>query len=154
MHVVCTRVVRGVVMPRRGSLSGKDFAFASEFDSLLWRTGTSLKAAAQVLRRDVRTVRDWRTGKRPCPRWAFQLLYFTRWRTAESWLGRVRHLAWVDLREFTPGEPLNDPVFLEAMRSADGTGGAGAHAVPNPVQPGRTVGPSGAHGGTLGRHGD
>jgi len=137
-------------MPRRGSLSRKDFAFASEFDALLWRTGTNNARAADVLRRDVRTVRDWRTGKRPCPRWAFQLIYFTKWESTSTWLIRCRYLAWVDLRDFIRGEPANDPEFMQANRPAHAAGGDRTHAVPNPVQPGRTVGPSGAHGGALG----
>ncbi len=132
-------------MPRRGPLSGKDFAFPSAFDSLLWRTGTSTKRAAELLRRDVRTVRDWRKGNRRVPIWAFQVVYFTCLDVDEYWLLRIRYRSWVDLRPYF-GAPVNEARFLLASGPGGESSGGRGHAVPNPAEPGRTVGPAGAHG--------
>lgn len=131
-------------MRRRRVLSGKNHVFPSEFDWLLYSTGTTTRRAAALLNRTRRTVHDWRTGRRPVPRWAFQLVYYTALDLPEVMVERARHRAWVDFRRCF-GEPANDPVFLQAQEPRPGAAVLPAHGAPCPERVGRG-GPDRGHG--------
>lgn len=132
-------------MKRRRALTGNNFVFPSEFDWLLFSTGTTTKRAARMLGRTARTIHDWRTGRRPVPRWAFQLVYYASLDLPELVLEKVRYRPFVDLRRYFP-EPANAERFLQAPEVAQAVTGVPGHAVPTPVQPGRPVVPAGGHG--------
>lgn len=88
--------------------SGKNFVFPQAFDELLWRGGIRTAEAARLLNRTERTVRDWRAGHRPVPRWAFRLVELTLLDRWEAW--GVLPLAWTypDLRFYLPELAGND----------------------------------------------
>lgn len=132
-------------MSRRRARSGNNFVFPSEFDWLLFSTGTTTRRAAKLLGRTTRTVRDWRSGRRPVPRWAFQLVYYAALDVPELQLERARFRGWVDLRRWFP-EPANADQFLQAQEPSPAAAQVPGHAVPNPAQPGRPVVPAGGHG--------
>ena len=132
-------------MKRRRGLTRNSFVFPSAFDLLCWRTGTNNKRAAKLLCRTERTVADWRAGHRPVPRWAFDLVYYASFEGPEVLLWKLRHRDWADLRAFYR-EPANADLLLPAPGPAQAADGSTGPAVPNPAQPGRTVGPSGAQG--------
>lgn len=92
--------------------SGKNFVWPSELDHMLWRTGTRTAAAARIVGRTERTVRDWRSGRRPVPRWAFELLRFVIWERVDTF--RVHAAVWarptdIDLRPCFAQPSANDP---------------------------------------------
>lgn len=132
-------------MRRRYRVTRNNFVFPSAFDLLCWRTGTNNRRAARLLCRTERTIADWRAGNRPVPRWAFDLVYYAAFELPELRLEKLRYRGWADLRPFY-GAPANADPFLPAQGLSQAATGAPDHAVPNPAQPGRTVGPSGAHG--------
>lgn len=91
---------------RNRPLSGKNFVFPAAFDELLWRGGIRTPEAARLLNRTQRTVRDWRSGARPVPRWAFRLVELTLLDRWEAW--GVAPVLWayparLDLRFYLPG---------------------------------------------------
>jgi len=131
-------------MRRRRALSGKNHVFPSEFDWLLYSTGTTTTRAALLLNRTRRTVHDWRIGRRPVPRWAFQLVYYAALDLPELVLDRCRYRPWIDLRRHF-GEPANDPLFLQASGPVAGAAVVPTHAVPCPEGVGRG-GPGRGHG--------
>lgn len=97
---------------RNRPLSGKNFVFPAAFDELLWRGGIRTPEAARLLNRTQRTVRDWRSGARPVPRWAFRLVELTLLDRWEAW--GVAPVLWayparLDLRFYLPGGAGNDP---------------------------------------------
>lgn len=100
-------------MSRRYWLTRNNFVFPSEFDALLYSTGTTTIRAAKLLNRTRRTIHDWRTGNRPVPRWAFQLVYYESLNLPSVQLERLRWRRWVDLRPYF-GAPANDSLFLQA----------------------------------------
>lgn len=102
-------------MSRRKYLTRENFVFPSEFDWLLYSTGTTTIRAAKLLNRTRRTVHDWRTGRRPVPRWAFELVYYVSLDVAPLQLERIAWRRWVDLRRYF-GAPANEPRFLQANR--------------------------------------
>ena len=124
-------------------LSGKNHVFPSEFDWLLYSTGTTTRRAAVLVNRTRRTVHDWRTGRRPVPRWAFQLVYYSSLDLPELVLERARYRSWVDLRRYF-GEPANDPLFLQAPVPVPAAPVVPAHAAPCPEGVGRD-GPGRGH---------
>jgi len=131
-------------MKRRRALSGKNHVFPSEFDWLLYSTGTTTARAALLLNRTRRTVRDWRTGCRPVPRWAFQLVYYAALDLPELVFDRCRYRPWIDLRRHF-GEPANDPLFLEASQQAvPGATWVPPDAAPQPGIAGSDGSPCGA----------
>ena len=50
-------------------------AFPEELDYLMRHHPITVKDVARILNRTPRTIHDWRTGKRPVPRWAVDLLH-------------------------------------------------------------------------------
>jgi hypothetical protein len=50
------------------------FCFASEFVFAREIAGFPLRDAARICCRDIRTIRDWESGKQPCPAWALRLI--------------------------------------------------------------------------------
>lgn len=131
-------------MKRRRALSGKNHVFPSEFDWLLYSTGTTTRRAAQLVNRTRRTVHDWRTGRRPVPRWAFRLVYYAALDLPELALERARYRPWMDFRRYF-GEPVNEPLFLQAQEPVPGATAVPAHGAPCPEGVGR-VGPGRGHG--------
>jgi len=108
--------------------SGKNFVYPSEFDALLWQTGTSTRRVAGWLGRTGRTVHDWREGRRPVLRWAFELVKFIAWDRLDVW-GVDRHfsvhLVAVDLRPwFMETEAANEAPRVGAKRAPGGLGSA------------------------------
>jgi len=108
-------------------LSGKNFVWPQSFDELLWRGGVRDREAAQLLNRTQRTIRDWRTGHRPVPRWAFRLVELTlldRWdawgEPPIMWMQPAR----LDLRFYLPDPASNDeaapPAETESVPPTDG----------------------------------
>lgn len=133
-------------MSRRKYLTRENFVFPSAFDALLYETGTTTIRAAKLLNRTRRTVHDWRTGHRPVPRWAFQLVYYAALDLPPLHLERLKWRRWVDLRPYF-GAPVNDELFLQASSpgmSPTGPGPDGERiCVANPRSPA---------GGTSGEH--
>lgn len=80
------------------AMSRNNYAFASAFDSLVWSNGLKDAWVAKWVCRDVRTVKDWRSGARPCPKWAFDLVFFQVLDDTRPVRKRIAHHAWVDLR--------------------------------------------------------
>lgn len=122
-------------MGSRRHRSGNNFVWPSAFDDLLWRTGTPTRTAAAWLNRTPRTVHDWRTGRRPVPRWAFQLVKFLAWDRFETWRADLhlwRYRPAIDLREIWPDDAGNAP----AAQSE-------SPAQPVPDSPPATAGPTG-----------
>jgi hypothetical protein len=76
--------------------SSRTHVFASAFDQvcLPFGSGTEgLRNVSKVVGRNIKTVRDWRSGREPCPRWAYELVRLThdeRLRTFEEMTGRYR----------------------------------------------------------------
>lgn len=54
--------------------SKNKFCFASEFAAARLMGGFSTRSVAKMCCRDVRTIRDWESGAKPCPAWALRLL--------------------------------------------------------------------------------
>jgi hypothetical protein len=48
--------------------------FSAAFDQLIVTSGIPVERICKLFNRDIRTVQDWRTGKRPCPKPFFELL--------------------------------------------------------------------------------
>jgi len=93
---------------------GNYFVFPSEFDSLLWRSGTTTQRAAKILGRTTRTIRDWRAGNRPVPRWAFRLVQLLQLQSYDQW--RVLPHIWIypgdaDIRRQVFGPARNDACY-------------------------------------------
>jgi hypothetical protein len=87
----------GVAMAK--NYSSNTHVFFSAFDNVCLFWGPPLegnKYIAKVLCRDVRTVKDWRSGREPCPRWAYELLRLVkdeRRRLLEDMVGAHRSSA-------------------------------------------------------------
>ena len=79
-------------------LTRNNFVFASEFDQVIWANSFPVASVAKWCCRDVRTIWDWRSGARPCPRWAFDLVLYRALDLAPGWRLRLYYPAWVDLR--------------------------------------------------------
>jgi hypothetical protein len=125
-------------------LSRKNFVFPSEFDHLLHVSGTTSRGAAKLLHRHLRTIEDWRHGKRPVPLWAFRLVYLEMYVHRDDRLDSVRYRTWHDFREFF-APPVNESPFVAAMRPVMGSVGGSGHAVPTRPQAGQAAVPPGAH---------
>ena len=87
-------------------ITSKTHVFSSAFDALTLGLGGSdrerLGLIREIVCRDSRTIRDWLSGARPCPRWAFELVGLTldeRYRSYEAMTGRYRALRSKRLRE-------------------------------------------------------
>lgn len=132
-------------MSRRKYLSRENFVFPSEFDGLLYSTGTTTARAAKLLNRTRRTVHDWRTGRRPVPKWAFQLVYYASLDLPALQLERIKWRRWVDLRPYF-GAPANDGRFLQAnQQPAPASAPVPPDAVPKPDAVGSAGRPGRGH---------
>lgn len=128
-------------MSRRKYLTRENFVFPSEFDWLLYSTGTTTIRAAKLLNRTRRTVHDWRTGRRPVPRWAFQLVYYASLDVAPLQLERIAWRRWIDLRRYFRA-PANEPRFLQANRQpAPAAAPLPPDAAPKPAEVGSAARP-------------
>lgn len=54
--------------------SRNKFCFASEFEKACEISGFPLDAIAKICCRDQRTIKDWLSGRQPCPSWALRLI--------------------------------------------------------------------------------
>lgn len=102
-------------MTRRQRYTRKNFVYPSAFDHLLSMTGTPTWRAAAMLGRTTRTVTDWRNGRRPVPRWAFELIEFQVWQRVDTF--RAHAAVWarpndIDLRPCFGERSANDPPSL------------------------------------------
>lgn len=50
------------------------FCFASEFSAARQIAGFPVSAVAKICGRDVRTIKDWESGRKACPQWALRLI--------------------------------------------------------------------------------
>jgi hypothetical protein len=50
------------------------YCFASELEAARIIAGFPLHVVAKMCCRDVRTIKDWESGKQPCPAWAVRLI--------------------------------------------------------------------------------
>ena len=77
-------------------ISSRTHVFAAAFDQLCISFGprpASDKSVAAIVCRDVRSIRDWRSGLKACPRWAYELVRLTldeRRRVLEEMTGRYK----------------------------------------------------------------
>lgn len=75
-------------------ITSRSHVFAAAFDQLCLSFGprpASDKSVAAIVCRDVRSIRDWRSGLKACPRWAYELVRLTldeRRRCLEHMTGR------------------------------------------------------------------
>jgi len=132
-------------MRKPRSLSRNSFVFPSEFDWLLYQTGTTNARAARLLCRHVRSIEDWRAGRRPVPRWAFELVRL--WSMELPQVVRVKHAhhAWIDWRIYCGDRAANAARFMQARRPVRRVAGAGGHAVPDRPGAGQAAVPPGEH---------
>lgn len=76
--------------------TSRTHVFSSAFDEICSDYGPDSegnKNIAKILCRNVRTIRDWRSGNKACPRWAYELIRLTmteRKAITESMFGRPR----------------------------------------------------------------
>lgn len=109
-------------------LSRNYFVHPAEFDALLDSIGIGTKAASRILCRTVRTVTDWRSGKRPVPRWAFELLRLRELERYEAWRVALHFSTYhdrADVRRRYGLRVANDASAAEGSRLAGGAAAAG-----------------------------
>lgn len=79
-------------------ITSRTHVFSTAFDQLCLAFGPDKQgneSVAKIVCRDVRSVRDWRSGLKACPRWAYELVRLTldeRRRTMEYMTGKYRGL--------------------------------------------------------------
>lgn len=54
--------------------SRNKYCFASEFEKAAEISGFPLPSIARMCGRDLRTIKDWISGRKPCPAWALRLI--------------------------------------------------------------------------------
>lgn len=59
---------------RRKIKTKNKYAFGSELESARIIAGFPLRVVAKMCCRDERTIKDWESGKQPCPAWAVRLI--------------------------------------------------------------------------------
>lgn len=75
-------------------VSGRTHVFSEQFDRMALYFGPSLQgnvSISKVVCKTIRTVHDWRCGRKACPRWAYELVRLTideRRRVFEEMIGR------------------------------------------------------------------
>lgn len=58
----------------RRKMSRKNFCFPSEFEKACEISGFSLTSIAAICCRDMRTIKNWLSGRQPCPAWALRIV--------------------------------------------------------------------------------
>jgi len=54
--------------------SKNKYCFASEFEAARHLSGFSYAQVAKICGRDLKTIKNWESGFKPCPQWALRLI--------------------------------------------------------------------------------